>query len=457
MSTPWGAGPPPPPGGPWPGPSGHGSPAGPPYAGPPYAGFPPAGFPPAGSYPAPRPVVPPGAPPHDVAQPYPSLMRSRRWSWWRPLVGLLLFAVLYTLATVVLVVLAAVTGLAPDLELADLTDPMVLLVTNLSLIVAIPIVWLCWVAAHQMGIGWSSSVLGRLRWRLFLPLTWRALATLGVWIAVQVLLEVLTGDDVAGPSSDFVWLALIVVFTTPLQSAAEEYVFRGYLTQAIAGWIRAPRAGAVVAALVTAALFSLAHLPSDLGLFLDRFAFGLAASAVVWLTGGLEASIVLHAVNNVLVFLLAGVLGQTVDDEATGGVGLLVVLLDVVAMGAYVAVVAVSRRRLRPEQVSPALDLRAAAVPGPPPGWGPPGAVAPYRAPYDGPPYGGPSYGGPSYVGPGPLGPPGWYPPHPAGPAWGPAPWAPPGPFPGHAPGQQAPAPPPDQRWARPDDGRPPG
>ena len=70
---------------------------------------------------------------------------------------------------------------------------------------------------------------------------------------------------------------------------------------------------------MTAALFSLAHLPPDLPTFLDRFAFGLAASAVVWLTGGLEAAIVLHAVNNVLVFVLAGALGEGVATEAGPG------------------------------------------------------------------------------------------------------------------------------------------
>ena len=71
----------------------------------------------------------------------------------------------------------------------------------------------------------------------------------------------------------------------------------------------------MVAGVLTAALFSAAHAPPDVPTFLDRFAFGLAASAVVWLTGGLEAAIVLHAVNNVLVFVLAGVLGEGVATE----------------------------------------------------------------------------------------------------------------------------------------------
>ena len=126
----------------------------------------------------------------------------------------------------------------------------------------------------------------------------------------------LLGDEeVTGPVASFGWLLVVVVLTTPLQSAAEEYLFRGYLSQAIAAWVRHPAVGAVVAGVVTAALFSAAHLPPDLPTFLDRFAFGLAASAVVWLTGGLEAAIVLHAVNNVLVFVLAGALGEGVATQ----------------------------------------------------------------------------------------------------------------------------------------------
>jgi uncharacterized protein len=266
------------------------------------------------------------------------------------------------------VVVSLLTGVAPDLALLDLVDPGVLLITNLSLIVAIPTVWMAWAVAHGMRPGWSSSVLARLRWRLLPRLVLLALATLGVGIGLSVLLGALLGDELTGPVPDLGWLLLVVVLTTPLQSAAEEYLFRGYLSQAIAGWIRAPRAGAVVAAVVTAALFSAAHAPPDFLTFLDRFVFGLAASAVVWLTGGLEAAIVLHAVNNVLVFVLAGALGEAVATEDVSGPAVLAVLVDVLAMSAYVAAVALARRRLRPETVTAALDLRpplpAAAGPG---------------------------------------------------------------------------------------------
>ena len=128
----------------------------------------------------------------------------------------------------------------------------------------------------------------------------------------------------------------------------------------VAGWFRSHRVGAVSAAVVTAAAFSLAHAPQDFWTFLDRFVFALAASATVWLTGGLEAAIVLHAVNNVLVFVLAGLLGEGVaTTEVPVGLGLLALVVSLLTMAAYVAVVARSRARLMPETSTAALDLRA--------------------------------------------------------------------------------------------------
>ncbi|RBY82054.1 hypothetical protein DQ238_05445 [Geodermatophilus sp. TF02-6] len=352
----------------------HSSPPG----GPPPVPAPP-GSPPPGVPGVPPPGVrwapPPGTPPHDVPVGFLQAMRSRDWRWWRPLLGLLLLAVVYTVAATVVVLVGLLAGAFPDLQFLDLVDPAVLLTTNLSLIVAIPVVWLAWVAAHGMRPGWSSSVLARLRWRLLLPYTLLSLPTLGVGILLSVLVGfVVDGGEASGPTPSYGWLVLVVLLTTPLQSAAEEYVFRGYLSQAVAGWVRGPRAGAVTAGVLTAALFSAAHAPPDVWTFADRFAFGLAASAVVWLTGGLEAAIVLHAVNNVLVFLLAGGLGEGVTtDSVPAGTGVLVVALDLLAMGAYVALVARSGERLRPETRTAAQDLRPPSprgAPEPPPGVG---------------------------------------------------------------------------------------
>jgi membrane protease YdiL (CAAX protease family) len=310
-------------------------------------------------------------PPHDVPQPYVHAMRSRSWAAWRPAVGLLLLVVCYVVVAILIFVVGIVGVILADgasfLEsgLEDLSGPGVVLLTNLVTAAAIPVVWLAWVAAHGMRIGWSSSVLGRLRWRLFPWYTLIALATLGAGICLSLGLAMAQGWDSGGPVASYGWLLVVVFLTTPLQSAAEEYLFRGYLSQAVAGWVRAPEAGAVLAALVTGTLFSLAHLPGDLASFLYYFVVGLAASAVVWMTGGLEAAIALHTVNNVVIFVLAGALGEDVMAPAESGAGLawFDVGLTLLALGVFVALVARSRRWLRPETRTPALDLRPPAHP----------------------------------------------------------------------------------------------
>jgi membrane protease YdiL (CAAX protease family) len=310
-------------------------------------------------------ALPPGTPPHDRPQPFLLAMRSRDWAWWRPLLGLLVFAFVYVVVGAITLLLGVVGLVASGTgDPTELSAPGFLLITDLATMVAIPVVWVLWVAAHGMRIGWSSSVLGRLRWRLVRSYVPLALATMGVAVCLSLLLSGLGGGQDVGPVADFGLLLVVVLVTTPLQSAAEEYLFRGYLSQAVAGWVgRGPGggtvAGAVVAGLVTAALFSLAHAPPDLATFVERFVVGLAASAVVWLTGGLEAAIVLHAVNNVVVFLLVGALGGglTGSEFDTGGQWT-DVALTLLALSGYVALVAASRGRLRPETHTAALEFR---------------------------------------------------------------------------------------------------
>jgi membrane protease YdiL (CAAX protease family) len=304
-------------------------------------------------------------------------MRSRTWAGWRPVVGLLLLVVAYAVAAVVLFIVGTIGLIAADAasfsesDLDDLSGPGVVLLTNLVTAVAIPVVWLVWTAAHGMRIGWSSSVLGRLRWHLLPGYTLLALGTLGVGICISLALALTQGWEADGPVASYGWLLVVVFLTTPLQAAAEEYVFRGYLSQAVAGWVRRPRSGAILAAGVSGTLFSFAHLPPDLPSFLYYFAVGLACSAVVWLTGGLEAAIALHTVNNVVIFVLAGALGEDVlaSSESAAGVAWFDVVLTLVAMGLFVVLVARSSARRRPETETPALDLRPRRPAVPAPTW----------------------------------------------------------------------------------------
>ena len=62
----------------------------------------------------------------------------------------------------------------------------------------------------------------------------------------------------------------------------------------------------MVRVVVSSVVFAFFHGTQNLALFTDRLAFGLLAAILVWRTGGLEAGIAAHVVNNVFAYLIAG-------------------------------------------------------------------------------------------------------------------------------------------------------
>ena len=85
--------------------------------------------------------------------------------------------------------------------------------------------------------------------------------------------------------------------------------------QALGSLVARPWFGVVVSAVVFALLHGLQNPP----LFVDRLAFGLLAGWLVWRTGGLEAGIAAHVVNNVFAYVMAG--SHHLDRRAQGHPG----------------------------------------------------------------------------------------------------------------------------------------
>ncbi|MDN4172800.1 type II CAAX endopeptidase family protein [Nocardioides sp. SOB77] len=251
---------------------------------------------------------------------YERLHRLGRTGWWRPLVGVLLLVflvlVLQTVATVVIAVYLLVRGVGVDEALDRLTGdpvtPSFLALVNVGWALAIPAVWLVGFALHRLRPGWVSSVGLRLRWRWFAACFGVAFVALFLTLVVSALLPAQgSGTEVSTELNDFTRttrdFALVVLLLTPLQAAGEEYAFRGYLTQAFGGLVP----WRWVAVVVPAFLFALAHgVGQDLPIFFDRFAFGLVAGTLVILTGGLEAGIAMHVLNNWLAFGIALAFGD---------------------------------------------------------------------------------------------------------------------------------------------------
>ena len=253
------------------------------------------------SYPVPAPEGALPTEPH----PYHQMLRGPRFRWWKPVVTLLLAAALcipmMMLSLAPLVVVGLASG-APDLGLFSFNvndlSPTAFVVVNLSLIVLIPVsgfsIWI----VHQIRPRYLASVAGGIRWRW---LARCALVVLPLWL-IYLGLGLLVAPPGSARPEQWLPLLIIVVTMTPLQAAGEEYLFRGWLMQNIGAYFRRPMVGLVVSVGVSAVVFAAAHGSPDPWILGSIGCLAVAAGVAAYRTGGLEAGIAMHAVNNVLAF-----------------------------------------------------------------------------------------------------------------------------------------------------------
>jgi membrane protease YdiL (CAAX protease family) len=132
-------------------------------------------------------------------------------------------------------------------------------------------------------------------------------------------------------TSDLLLMFAATIVLAPLQSAGEEYGFRGLLFRVAASWGRGPRTALTLGVVVSAVLFAATHLSTDVWFNVYYVALGVSFALLTWRTGGIETSTVLHAANNVFVLLLVLVLRADLTTGAgmdrTVGIGSTVFLI----------------------------------------------------------------------------------------------------------------------------------
>ena len=300
--------------------------------------YPPAGWTThPGAY---APVAPAGRPPALSSEPveYQHVLRGARKAWWRPLVSFLLVVVGVLGVSIAIVVVSAIgyVVLAGDLDTfeemtLDFNNPVTFGVQNLWLAALIPIAGLATWAAHGVRPGFVSSVVGRFRWGWF---GWCLLVTVPLWLAYIGVATLIDGEgfgDTAGRPSTWAALLVLTLLTTPLQSAGEEYLFRGWLMQQIGAYVRNTYAALAIAVVLSSVVFALAHTSLDPWVLIDLGSFATAAVLLTWRTGGLEAAVALHMVNNVIILVLsilttglqdAFITTETTSDPLTTGISI---------------------------------------------------------------------------------------------------------------------------------------
>ncbi|MFI8894953.1 lysostaphin resistance A-like protein [Streptomyces paradoxus] len=313
-------------------------------------------------YPTAPPLYPTAPPPDPTGHPYHRLDRATgRHRWWRAWVGTLLLAVTYVVS--ILVLFGVGYGLGTALGAPELPDggtdlgPLGNTAMDLvSIAIALPLVLLATLWPARRPVGTVTSVTGRLRtgW-----LGRCLLAGLLPVLLLTVTAFLLPGDS--GESDTWVgWrpfltaLAVLAVLV-PLQAAAEEYVFRGWLLQAAGAFVRSPW----FAVIPQAVLFAAAHGWGTRWGFLGLLVNGLVAGLLTIRTGGLEAAIALHVLNNLLAFgASAAVVGGLSSDETAADAPWPLALTAMATDLLYAAIVLWFARRHKPQRLS---------APGPPP------------------------------------------------------------------------------------------
>jgi len=299
-------------------------------------GYPPPGYypmvpvPPSGYYP-PYPAYPPAAPQKPAALPvepkaFHEFYRAPRFRWWKPLAAIGLFTLGVLLVGTVLTSIALAIDLSTG-RLARLEDalngvmtPVMFLTNNVLLGLSIPAAVLTswWVFGQRPR--WLTSITGGFRWKLFGQFALIALVPLSISL-------ILDGFDGLAWNQDSVFLIVAVLLTTPFQAAGEEYMVRGLLARSVGSWFNRRWLGFVVATVVSSVVFMLLHGAGDPWLNVFYFGFGVVASVITWRTGGLEAAIALHVVNNLIgeISLPFGGLAHLMDRQAgSAGPGVLI-------------------------------------------------------------------------------------------------------------------------------------
>jgi membrane protease YdiL (CAAX protease family) len=170
--------------------------------------------------------------------------------------------------------------------------------------IALLIPWSMCVQRWVYGVPGPSlhSVASRFRLDVF----GRAFLMIGpIWLLVSLIsVTTLPEGSVDWSPVDLLAVLTISLLLTPLQSAGEEYGYRGLVLRAAASWARGPRTSLVLGVAVSTVVFTVVHFGTDVWFNVWCATIGVTLAIITWRTGGIETAVVIHALNNTISFLL---------------------------------------------------------------------------------------------------------------------------------------------------------
>ena len=284
--------------------------------------------------------------PHDPAgrRPFGAHLRM---SWWKPLVLIVALSLVMVVLQVLAFLLVGVVEGSDD-PLSPEFTPLKSLATNLSIgatgLVAVLL------PVRMARVPWRSlfsTTRAFDRRRLAHYTVGAALLVGGGMGVVAVVAPESTGwanFAITGTTMAFLTVTLL---TTPIQAVGEELVYRSVMLPAVASWVRAVRPALAVGLVVSALGFAAIHGSTDPWLAGYFVVIAISTGLMAILSGGMEAPIAFHVVNNVLAGVLDNLMsggGTTTIDRATDTGDASLLILGAVNMGMIVFVGLYERR-----------------------------------------------------------------------------------------------------------------
>lgn len=244
------------------------------------------------------------------------------YRWYKPLIVVAVFAAAYVLAYLAVVTAAGLTGMlggvsADDVisrfgggyDNMDVSDPVGSLINLGGVAAMIPALAVASLIVRDRPFSSYSSSRGGWSHGVF----FRCLPIAIITCAVPIVVNSVIFEHSGSFRNSFTAAGLAVFLVlVPLQCIAEEYVFRGLVTQTLGSWFRFP----LVALLIQALGFAALH-PYNLYGRIAVFASGLGMGLAAWLGRGIEVSSALHIVNNITVFTLSSLNLSKVSSEVS--------------------------------------------------------------------------------------------------------------------------------------------
>ncbi len=237
---------------------------------------------------------------------------SVKHDWWRYLVGLNIILFFWQFLGAIPLMTVIYNKLGIQMAGLDQSEMLSVLESNTSLFLVMLMfvfgllgVFVAVKSIHKQSILSLTTARSKVDWS-------RVFFAFSVWGVISILF-VLVGYFLV--PEEFIWnfkwdkfliLFIISVFMIPLQTSFEEYLFRGYLMQGIAGMTNSK----IIPLLMTSIVFGLLHFANPevekLGPITMFFYIGtgLLLGVMTLMDDGLELALGFHAANNLFTALL---------------------------------------------------------------------------------------------------------------------------------------------------------